>query len=66
MAGAGRIIRARDSGGRLYVILTASPRAGESESAPPRYELPNRSPVRRISDTEFEVVETGEILLVIS
>jgi hypothetical protein len=61
-----KLIKARDSTGKLYVILqidgSDSPVSGMDAS--PRFELPNRSGVRQITDSEFQVIETGEILTV--
>ena len=56
-------IRVRDKSGKLYVILEVD--STTSASVPPgerRYELPNRAPVTRLSETEFVVVQTGQLL----
>jgi len=57
-----RPIRVRGSAGRLYVILEVPPMTSDDSTGEPRYELPNRAPVSRISETEFLVVQTGQIL----
>ena len=53
-------IRARDESGTQLVILEIE--GGENTQVPPRYELANRSKVERISETEFMVVRTGQVL----
>ena len=56
-------IKVRDDAGKLYVILEIVSTASSAPSADePRYELPNRTPVARVSETEFVVIQNGKIL----
>ncbi len=56
-------IKVRDDAGKLYVILEiASTASSDVPTGEQRYELPNRAPVTRFSETEFVVVQTGQIL----
>lgn len=59
--GRSKLIRARDENGTQLVILEIEC-GPEKTEAPPRYELANRSKVERISETEFLVVQTGQVL----
>jgi hypothetical protein len=53
-------ILVRDDSGKQQVVLEfPSLRAGQPL---PYYELPNRSKVERMSDSEFVVVQTGQVL----
>lgn len=54
-----KTIRVRSDDGTLYVILEISGKLPGDEST---YELPNRARVTRMSDTEFVVIETGQVL----
>ena len=55
-------ILARDDIGRQVVILEIETDAGPGEQPAIRYELANRSEVARISDTDFVVAQTGQVL----
>jgi len=51
-------ILVRDDYGKQFVVLEFDLRIGEE----PCYELPSRAKVERMSDTEFVVVQTGQVL----
>jgi hypothetical protein len=58
-----RPIRVRDDDGKLYVVLEIASATSSGESpTQKRYELANRAPVARLSDTEFVVLQTGQML----
>jgi hypothetical protein len=52
-------ILVRDDSGKQHVVLEFPSRDGQPL---PYYELPNRSKVERMSDSEFVVVQTGQVL----
>jgi hypothetical protein len=55
---------ARAEDGTQVVILEIESDAAPGEQPKVRYELANRSEVKRFSDTEFVVVQTGAVLLI--
>ena len=57
-----KAIKVRDEAGKLYVILEIASTGSSRGPAEPRYELPNRAPVTRLSETEFVVIQTSKIL----